>query len=378
MSKKSENAIFQLLAYAELGGAAEIGLRLAQDLQARGHKSFVVTPSTGRARQASLLAGLQNVAFNNSALFSKSRLKSLAGNGLLAKSLRVRSPQLIHVHCPFAYAAFRWAIRLSGAQRVVHVHIETASDVLQWVFRDPPELVVTCARYLADHVRNSLELRSAGTRVEAVPNSVDITKFYPGDRAAARKKVGICTEKAVVLILANIAPHKGHATAIRAIHELKKNNKNVELWCAGVERHGCAYTAELREMASQLNLTDNVRFLGYRSDAPDLLRAADALLLPSTHEGLPLTILEAQATKIPVVAAPTAGIPEVVCDGETGFLIAHDDFQGYADRLESLIAKPDAKLDITDCAYANVLTNHTWDEYKRRMFQLYEKLIQKP
>ena len=53
----------------------------------------------------------------------------------------------------------------------------------------------------------------------------------------------------------------------------------------------------------------------------DLLRAADFFLLPSTHEGLPLSILEAQASGVPVLAAPTAGVPEVVTDGETGFLV---------------------------------------------------------
>jgi glycosyltransferase involved in cell wall biosynthesis len=293
---------------------------------------------------------------------------------LLAKLIKAPSTQLIHVHCPFAYDAFRWALRLSGARRIVHVHIETSANTLQRAFRDPPELIVTCARFLADQVRSSLEGRSDRVRIEALPNSVDVTKFHAGDRAIARRKVGICTDKAVVLILANIARHKGHATAIRAIMELRKQYRNVELWCAGVERDGDAYTTELRELVSQLNLTENVRFLGYRNDAPELLRAADALLLPSTHEGLPLTILEAQATKIPVVVAPTAGIPEVVSDGQTGFLVPNDDFQGYADRLEKLLSTARIRSEITACAYANILANHTWDVYRRRMFQLYDEV----
>ena len=76
-----------------------------------------------------------------------------------------------------------------------------------------------------------------------------------------------------------------------------------------------------------------VRLLGQRDDANVLLRAADFFLLPSTNEGLPLSILEAQATKVPVLAAPTAGIPEIVRDAETGFLIPATDAPGYAHRI---------------------------------------------
>jgi len=64
----------------------------------------------------------------------------------------------------------------------------------------------------------------------------------------------------------------------------------------------------LQALCSELGVADQIRFLGHREDIPDLLRAADILLLPSTNEGLPLSVLEAQATKVPVLAAPTAGI----------------------------------------------------------------------
>jgi glycosyltransferase involved in cell wall biosynthesis len=120
----------------------------------------------------------------------------------------------------------------------------------------------------------------------------------------------------LILLVANLAPHKGHKgheTAIRAVAILKERGVNAWLWFAGIERgDSLEYTERLKTLCGELGVAGRVRFLGQRSDVPELLRAADFFLLPSTSEGLPLSILEAQASKVPVIAAPTAGIPEII------------------------------------------------------------------
>jgi glycosyltransferase involved in cell wall biosynthesis len=135
------------------------------------------------------------------------------------------------------------------------------------------------------------------------------------------------------------------------------------------------FTVRLRSLIEELTVTDRVRLLGQRSDAPELLRAADYFLLPSTHEGLPLSVLEAQASKVPVLAAPTAGIPEVVRDGETGFLIAADDAVGYADRLQTLLACPELSLRVAEAAHAQIVAEHNWPAYCRRIQELYQEIL---
>ena len=102
-------------------------------------------------------------------------------------------------------------------------------------------------------------------------------------------------------------------------------------------------------------MVDRVQFLDYRSDTADLLRAADVFLLPSTHEGLPLSVLESQARKVPVLAAPTGGIPEVVIDGETGFLHSATDVIDYENRIEALLRHSDLYDRVTERAYTNIL-----------------------
>jgi glycosyltransferase involved in cell wall biosynthesis len=176
-------------------------------------------------------------------------------------------------------------------------------------------------------------------------------------------------------MLANLAPHKGQETAIRAVALLRERGVDTECWMAGVERGGeKTYTERLTRLINEAGVGDRVRLLGQRRDAPDLLRAADLFVLPSSHEGLPLSILEAQASKVPVLAAPTAGVPDVVHDGETGFLIAAQDVLGYAHQIERLLGYPELYHRIAEAAYAHTTREHNWTIYCQRISALYDEV----
>jgi glycosyltransferase involved in cell wall biosynthesis len=96
--------------------------------------------------------------------------------------------------------------------------------------------------------------------------------------------------------------------------------------------------------------------------------------LPSTNEGLPLTILEAQAAQVPVLAAPTAGIPEVVVHKQTGFLIPAHDILGYAHYIKMLLDDPSLSHCIRAHAYERVLRESSWQSGCTRMQSLYKQL----
>jgi glycosyltransferase involved in cell wall biosynthesis len=210
-----------------------------------------------------------------------------------------------------------------------------------------------------------------------VPNAVDTERFTPADdRQAARKKVGAPPATPLILMLANLSPHKGQETAVRAVAELKRQGVDVVCWLAGEERGGTSvFTEQLRRLIEELGVADRVQLLGFRRDAADLLRAADFFLLPSTCEGLPLTVLEAQATRVPVLAAPTAGIPEVVRDGETGFLLAAGDATGYAARLKALLDDPGLARRVAGQAFQHTTQHYNWRSYCTTIWDLYQELL---
>jgi glycosyltransferase involved in cell wall biosynthesis len=115
-----------------------------------------------------------------------------------------------------------------------------------------------------------------------------------------------------------------------------------------------------------------VTFLGFRRDGPALLQAADVFLLPSTHEGLPLSVLEAQATGTVVVGSPIPGIREVIEDNVTGFLIDPANHDGYALAIGTLLGDAALYRRIADAALQRVHREHSWDVYVERTWQVYE------
>jgi glycosyltransferase involved in cell wall biosynthesis len=361
----------------EVGGAALIALKLAA-WGARGPQRVRVwVPGPGQAAEAVEREGLPWRGYDLEGMKGSNWRHAWA---CLRLALRLpRRQGLAHVHTPGVYRLLRPSLRVAGLRTVVHVQIDPGAEEVRWAFRDPPDLVLTCARYMIGPIRQALGEAGEKLRIEAVPNAVDTERFYPGDRLAAKRRVGAAVDRPLVLMLANLAPHKGQETTIRAVAHLKARGKAVECWLAGVERGGGrGYEGRLRALSAELGVADRVRLLGFRDDGPDLLRAADFLLLPSTHEGLPLSVLEAQATKAAVLAAPTAGVPEAIADGETGFLIAADDATTYALRLEDLMSHPALYHRVTEQAHAAVRREHNWTTLCERVHALYEEVLQRP
>lgn len=372
----NEWSYHQFLVSHELGGAALVGLHVADYLGSNKLSATVWVPGGGPAEREARRLGLSVSQYSIDAARSRWPLRAAWGNWRVGRGLRLAGVGLVHVHGVLYYGLLHWGLKLSGLKRVVHVHIEEHPEALCWAFRSPPELITTCARFLVNHVRLALPPdRQDRQRIVAVPNAVDTDRFQPCDNEGAKRAIG-APRMPLVLMLANLAPHKGQETAVRAVALLKERGVDVACWLAGVERGGAgSFTARLRSLIEELAVTDRVRLLGQRSDTPDLLRAADYFLLPSTHEGLPLSVLEAQASKVPVLAAPTAGIPEVVHDGETGFLIAAGNAAGYADRLQTLLARPELGRRVAEAAHAQVVARHSWPVYCRRIQELYQEVL---
>jgi glycosyltransferase involved in cell wall biosynthesis len=371
------NSFHQILVSNELGGAGLMALHFANFLKGQSRESHVWIPGKGPAQHKAHELGLRCHLYSPASICSRSKTTQIATNWKIGRLLSRYRPGVMHVYSPFHYRVLLLGSKISRLKSIVHIQLEEEEEGLRWAFKTPPDLIITCAKFLVEHVRRTLPERyQRRQRIVAVPNAVDTDRFFPDDKSAAKRRVGAPPAIALVLMLANLAPHKGQETALRVTAVLKEIGVNIALWLAGVERGGeQRYTTYLRLLASELGVDDRVRFLGHRDDTPDLLQAADIFLLPSTLEGLPLSILEAQATKVPVLAAPSSGIPEVVIDGETGFLIAADDVNGYAYHIKSLLDHSALYHRTVEQAYAKVTSDYTFQAYCRKISQLYECLL---
>ena len=362
----------QVLETSELGGGSRMALHLADFVRRRGRPSRVWLPGEGPALDEARALNVSAHTFDQAAALGTSRLRAALVNGLLAHGLRRLGRGLVHVHSPGVYGGLRHGLRWAGVTRVVHLHSMEPEADLRWALRPAPELVITCNRLMRDLVARVLGERAAACPVVAVANAIDLERFAPGDKAEARRRVGAPPGVPLLLMLANLAPIKGQETAIRAAALLKSRGRDALLWMAGTERDGrTAYTGKLKALIAELGVGDRAVLLGERRDAADLLRASDVFLLPSSTEGMPLSLLEAQATRVPAVAAPVGGVPEVVADGATGFLVPQENAAGYADAVARLLSDRELAGRFADRAYERVTRENDWPTYCRRIEELY-------
>ena len=183
-------------------------------------------------------------------------------------------------------------------------------------------------------------------RIATIPCGVDTEVFVPGERAAARRELGL-DERPMLLWVGRIAPIKGLDTLLDAVGRLQAAGTGLRLLIVGGDadepRNG--HERALRDQIERLGLAAAVRFVGPQpQDAlPAYYAAADVTVLPSYYESFGMVALEAMACGSPVIASRVGGLVTTVRDGVTGFLVPDGDVDALAERVATLIADPDLR-----------------------------------
>ena len=181
-------------------------------------------------------------------------------------------------------------------------------------------------------------------RVEVVYNGVDLAAYDSNrfDREGVRRELGIRPDQVAVFQVARLDPLKDHLTAVGAMARLREQAPEVRLFLAGDGPERGAIEDRVRREG----LEGSVTFLGTRKDVPRLLSAADVLLLTSISEGIPLTLIEGMAARLPIVATDVGGVAEVVLPGRTGLLAPARDEAGLAAHLLRLAREPELRREL--------------------------------
>jgi glycosyltransferase involved in cell wall biosynthesis len=254
----------------------------------------------------------------------------------IAASARVG---VIHAMAPTCYRAAALAGRMTGAKRVCHLGFPPEPGELKWSFWSGPDAVIGCYKGQATDVAPEVGTINPRCRVVGIPNGVDLGRFstHRERTAATRAQLGI-GRAPLVLIVGHLSEVKGHPTFLRAARLVADDGHTCHFAALGGDTLGTGYQSKLDEMAATLGIADRMTFLGFRNDVPDIMAAADIVVLPSRSEGLPLAVLEAMACAKPVIATPVGGVPEAVVDGVTGVLVPPDEPVRLAGAIRRLLA----------------------------------------
>ncbi len=189
-----------------------------------------------------------------------------------------------------------------------------------------------------------------------------------------RKELGIDTEDLTVGMVSCFKPQKAPQDFIRLAFLVKQSMPSVKFILVG----DGVLRGRIQAAINKFNLQRNVILTGWRRDIHRILSAIDVFALTSLWEGLPITVLEAVASSIPVIATNTGGIEEIIIDGKTGFLVLPHDIQGMSEKLILLLKDADLRRQIArnaknnlngDFALTNMVKNYQ-DLYRSLFFPI--------
>lgn len=296
---------------------------------------------------------------------------------LAREVLRFR-PHVVHSHMVHANLLAR-VTRLLAPMPVLVSTAHSLTEGARWrelAYRltDPLCTLTTNVSHAA--VDRYIRVGAAPARkIRYFPNGLEMSRFPRRDadrRARARNALGVDGEF-VWLAAGRLAPEKDFPSMLRAVACLPADHPPLSLMIAGDGPERVA----LEGLREELELpTERIRFLGQRKDMPDLMQAADAYVMSSVFEGLPMVLLEASASGLPIVATGVGGNPEVVKDGASGLLVPPHDPVMLADAmLRVMTMAPEERAAWSEAGRQHIEHTYRLDRVVDRWLELYSDLL---
>lgn len=232
--------------------------------------------------------------------------------------------------------------------------------------------VIGCSRPISEAFAR---VPTVSHKMETIPNGIEIAPAPPRDkaRAALASRHGLDPGAVWIGAVGRLAREKDLPLLFRAVTELQNRiaDRNVQVLIVGdgPERH------DLVQRVAELGLCETVIFAGHVDAVADVYAALDILALTSVTEGTPMAVLEAMGYGVPVVASAVGGVPDIIEDGTTGLLFSAGDAEQCHDRLRALIASPDVRRRLGDCARQQVLSRFGAARWAQRHAALYQRLL---
>ena len=362
-----------LLAVTELraGGAERVLTLLAEGLNARRIEPVVVCLKA----EGALAPALKGQGILVRALDSQ-RGYDISTLWALRRIVRDTNPDVINAHDRWALLYLAFATRMMRSPPLVfsaHGLMYGEPTRARWRYR-----LAAGATSAATAVSQEVAARHGvyfGWKrpAEIVPNGVPEPVPSPGSRERLRAALGVPAHAFIFLAVGNVRPEKGFEDLIDAAARLEHTapGRPFAVLVAG----GLSDTPYCRDLLARhraSGLGDAVRFLGYRDDVPALLSAADAFVLSSRSEGLPMVVLEAMMAGLPVVATRVGGVPGAV--GDCGLLVDPEQPDALAAAMQRLMDDPALAADLGRRARERAIREYGLERMVDRYLAVYERV----
>ncbi len=305
---------------------------------------------------------------------------------MILSLIRRIKPDILHVH---GYRAGLWGVpagRISGAPVVCTVHgypaVTDSFSLSRFMFsaawrmhHNWPARYITVSGALAAFLEEQGKV--APERITVIHNGIDAGLFETEieDKSGSRQKncLDFLVKNGSLLVgaAARLAPQKGLEVFIKAAALLAGNLQNINFVIIGEG----PLRGKLEKLVDSLGLKGRVFFTGYIEDLPAAISRLDLFVLPSSKEGLSITLLEALAASRPVVASNTGGVPEIIIDGETGCLVPPEDAPALARAIYKMIISPQDGARMAGAGRLRVKMLFSREEMLQKTARVYQEIM---
>ena len=383
--------ILRVIARLNMGGPALHVAYLTAGLKERGYDTTLVAGSLARGEdsRAFVAEGLGVAVVRIDELGREiSPLRDLRAAVRLARLIRRERPQILHTHTAKAGTVARVAALMAGRRRPPIVVHTFHGHVLRGYFGPlRSRFFRLLERWLAAHttaliavspqVRDDLVALGVAPRERfavirlgiELDERIDLAQ---NGRAESRRYLGIRDARFAVGWIGRMTAVKRTDDILVAFKRLRDDGVDACLCLVGDGPD----RPHLEQRAHELGVIRDTLFLGYQEDVSPFYAAFDALILPSGNEGTPVSAIEALAAGRPVVATRVGGVPDVVRDGEDGFLVDAGATDDLAERLERLARDPELRKRMGEAGRSRVLPRYAVDRLVADVDRLYRTLLE--
>ena len=379
--------VCRIIGRLNIGGPAIHAILLTQKLRSRGYETLLVAGEEG-AREGTLrdLAAERGIEplFLPELGREVRPARDLVALVKLLRLFRQQQPRIVHTHTAKAGAVGRIAARLAGTPIVLHTFHGHVLDgyfsrgATRFFLAVERRLAVVSTKILTVSEGQRRDLLGLGIgrpeNVIVMPLGLELDGLLRCDRRRGelRRRLSASPDTPLIGIIARLVPIKDHSTFLEAASILHRSRSDVRFLVIGDGE----LRARLEQQAHALGLDACVHFLGWQHELGPIYADLDLVVLSSLNEGTPVSVIEAMAAALPVVATSVGGVPDLVADGKTGLLVPPKDARTLSAAMETLLNDADRRREMGHLGREAVYPMYSDTALIDRMDRLYSSLLQ--
>lgn len=237
------------------------------------------------------------------------------------------------------------------------------------IMRFIPTVVAVSEQIKKEIIKNGVSPQ----KVTVIDNGINIDKYCKSDDFSSNLKLQLnLPDKALIVgTLARLSKQKGINYLLEAAKIILEKASNTHFLIVG----DGPLRNELHDFAEDLGIFENIHFLGFRTDCEKLLKIMDIFVLSSIDEGLPMALLEAMATKKPVVVTSVGSIPKVIKNNENGFLVEPANSKELAEKIIYLLNNEQKRKEFSEQAFEVVVNNYSSEAMCKEYLKVYDEIL---